>query len=952
MKPDQPLHPNRRKLIETLIPLGAISDASVRDKSLSQGHPQTLHRYWARRPLPSNRAIIFATLVDDPTTLDDCKEFPNEKSKIRARLRLLGLIKRLLPWESVDQRNHDGGALIDEARLEIAKSLARQRGDEPPNSAATVNEYLAKISKDLQFFDPFAGGGSIPIEAQRLGLLPLAADLNPLAVLINKALIELPVPFQNREPVNPSQAPHKLSATWAAYSGFADDIRYYGQRLRERAFKQSGHMYPDLEFGNGKKATVVAWLWVNTVPCSNRACAIPMPLLKTFHISSSPSRLAWLHPTADRKEGRIRFTVRGSPVPGTQQFTVDRRGAVCLGCSTFHPLKQVRDLARSRKMGQQLVAIVAKPPGATIFANPTEEHETAAIPKEAPRRPRGSLPKKALSIRTRAYGWTNWHDQFTDRQLSMLEAFCNALDETRSEMIEDGAAEEYATAVLAYLALAISRFAEANCRIALWDKLGARVKPAFGRQAIAMVWDFPELNPFADVAQSWMNQVRLVARVAERLPLQTLQGRGFQADAASVNYPEGRLVIVTDPPYYDNIGYADISDFFYIWLRTMLRGTFHRLFVGVQTPKKDEIVAGPLFDDPLRRFERLMLEALKRIRQNCSNEFPTSIYYAYKEKASSDGGLVSHGWVAFLSAVVEAGFVVVRTWPIRTEARAKLNAVHGTVLSSSVVLVLRPRAATARVATRNEVIREMAATIPDEIRRLLTDGDHGDDQDIDEFDTEAISLTDLDQAVLGFGMQIYSRYAAVEDLAGNQFTVAQALAEINRIIDGFFEAEEGQLDDITRFSLSWLRVHDFGDGETGDADKIARAKGVALGSVIGKAGVLKGDNRRVRLLEPEDFYGQGRKRIVNENTSAWEATLRTVYHMTHPEGGGVAGAAKIARDVGSTISEQVERLARVLFNVYDRKFMPSEAAIYLDILNNWREIIRLAGGGQSRLMSP
>lgn len=929
----------RRKLIEVSLPLNAISTASAREKFLTSGHPQTLHRYWARRPLAACRAIIFASLVDDP--IDCPEEFPTLKSQHDERERLHKILSDIVVWKNIDGRTTQGTKLMRDARYEVARSIARQHDEKPPSDPEDVLRYLSDKETGLTIYDPFCGGGSIPMEAQRLGLNAVGSDLNPISVLITKSTIELPVPFIGQSPINRglkslsndgrkkgSPSTHR----WQGYAGLAADIRHYGNEIRKIAHDRIGHLYPTVQLDDGNDATVIAWLWANAVPCSNPACAFDMPLIRHFQLSKHKTRPRWIKPVVDRRTNSIRYEISHKDPKLKHERTVSGKGAVCLACDTSVDLDYVADQASLGNMRQQLIAIIAEGDRSREFLPPNKHHETIAYNATPPRRPLGSISPDALGLRTRRYGLTHWHQLFTERQLTSHCTFVDALAQIPALIETDGGSSEYAQAIKTYLSLAVGRLCDAGSRLSMWVNAGDFVAGVFGRAAIGMVWDFAESNPFCTKTQNWMAQVEWVAKVIDRLPFEVASGRAFQADAANYDHSENGPVIVTDPPYYDNIGYADISDFFYVWHNEMLRGTYPHLFSGALTPKSDEIIAGPRFEDPRERFEMLMSKVLMRIRSACNNNFPSSIFYAYKQKQKKDDGISSAGWESFLTAVNQAGFKIVGTWPVRTEHGSRMRAKDSNSLASSVVLVTRPRDDDAPIATRQQFTSELEAALPIELDRLI----HGD----------KIAPIDLAQAAIGPGMEIYTKYARVETIAGDPVPVRDALTEINRVIGDYFLREQGELDDHTRFCLEWLGSHDFNEGPFDDAEKVAKAKNVITGALQDQ-GLLAAHGGTASLLPISAFKTTDNDLIeISTKTSSWEGLMRVAFHFQFPEEGrGVEGAAAVIREMGSK-SEEVERLARIMFDYYDRKFQPAHSRVYNYIADAWSDISEQASFGR------
>ena len=916
----------RRKLIEVDLPLDDINRESAREKSIRHGHPSTLHMWWARRPLAACRAVIFASMVDDPSSCSD--ELPTEEEQRVERERLHEIIRKLVEWESTDESQLGVKTLLANARYEIARSVARSRGETAPTDPTEVLDYLREHT--LPIYDPFAGGGSIPLEAQRLGLKAVASDLNPVAVLINKALIEIPPKFRNRPPVNPDadrigmmvgKGKKKQRFPWRGASGLANDIRYYGAWLREEAFKRIGHLYPKAKLSDSSDATVIAWLWTRTIPCQNPACGVQMPLLKTFQISKKGNNEHWIKPTVDHAAKRVSFVVQKHSGSVPEGGTVDSDGAVCIACNNAVPLSYVREQGRAGNMGEQMTAIIAEGNRRRIYVSPTDEHIKTALETESAWRPSGSLPEQARSISVQIYGFTRWHQLFTERQLIALTTFSDLMPEIRSLILEHGASVEYADAICTYLALAIGKMTNRGSSFTLWDALTEKLVQVFGRQGIPMVWDFAEGNPFSTSTGNWIGQIDYVSKVVERLPGNINSGKAYQADASTTIYAKDGPIIVTDPPYYGNIHYADSSDFFYVWLRPLLRDMYPDLFAAILTPKEDEMIESRFrFENPRQRFEELLGKTLKLIWERCSDEFPSSIFYAYKQQQEEREGRASTGWEAMLSAVVSAGFQIVGTWPMRTELTTNLKK-NINALASSVVLVCRPRPDDASIATRRQFLNALDKELPAALDQL-TQKRH-------------IAPTDLAQATIGPGMQIYSRYSRVETISGEPVSVREALVAINRAIADYDERQEGDLDSESRFCLDWLKQHGYGEGPYGDAETLARAKNIDISKLQHSDGLLTAERGRVKLL-PLDAFSNSEQLTLGD-TTAWEGCFRMAYHLNREDGEGIAGAAHVGREMGSNV-ESVERLARILYNHYDRKGDSQNAVIFNNLVTEWQRI--------------
>ena len=629
-----------------------------------------------------------------------------------------------------------------------------------------------------------------------------------------------------------------------------------------------------------------------------------------------------MRPVVDHAAKRVSFVVQNHSGGVPEGGTVGRNGAVCIACNNAVPLSYVREQTRIGKLGEQITAIVAEGDRKRLFVSPADEHIQAAVSAEPTWWPTGHLADQAWNLRVQGYGITHWYQLFTKRQLLAITTFSDLIADVRQMVKQDSGDEEYADAVCTYLALVLGRTADSSSSCARWQNSGDKVAGVFARQAIGIVWDFAEVNIFSASTQNWMAQIEWVAKVVERLPIDTNSGKAYQADASTTIHAKGGPVIVTDPPYYDNIGYADLSDFFYVWLRVLLRNVYPDLFAGILTPKDEEITAiASRFDDPRQRFEDLLNKTFKLIRERCSPEFPSSIFYAYKQQEEEREGRTSTGWETMLNSIVSAGFQIISTWPMRTERPGRSRAIGSNALASSVVLVCRPRPDDAPATTRRQFLDVLDKELPAALDQLTQKGH--------------IAPTDLAQAAIGPGMQIYSRYSRVETISGEPVSVRDALAAINRAIADYDERQEGDLDSESRFCLDWLKQHGYEEGAYGDADTLARAKNVTIGKLQDADGLIIAGGGRMRLL-PLDAFSDSEQLTLGD-TTAWEGCFRMAYHLNREDGGGIEGAASVGRVMTSNV-ESVERLSRILYNHYDRKGDSQNAVIFNNLVTEWQRI--------------
>ena len=908
----------RKKLIEVALPLDAINREASREKSIRHGHPSTLHLWWARRPLAACRAVLFASLVDDPSSRPD--EFPTEEDQQRERERLFELIEELVKWENIN--NED---ILGQARKEILKSTD---GKPPP------------------VLDPFCGGGSIPLEAQRLGLEAHASDLNPVAVLITKAMIEIPPRFAGQPPVNPD-ARNALAQgqTWRGATGLAEDVRYYGKWMRDEAEKRIGHIYPKVtlpkEHGGGE-ATVIAWIWARTVKCPNPACGAAMPLTKQFWLAKRKGKRVWVDPIVNPTDKSVRFNVKygeGMPPEGT----VNRRGARCVVCNGRAPLEYVRVEGKARRINVQLMAIVVEGNNGRVYLNPTDEHVAIAGKAEPSGVPETNMPEKALGLRVQRYGMTQHLHLFTDRQLAALTTL-SELVSTVSEQVEVDAiktnctkARDYANAVATYLAFAVSKNSHYWCALSTWHSGGEKMQPVFARQAIPMVWDFSECNPFSDSSGNLYGAIQWIVKTLATLPA-SVNGFCYQLDAASDISEMGYPLVSTDPPYYDNIGYADLSDFFYVWLRLSLKSIYPGLFNLVLVPKTEELVATPFrFGGDKSKAEAHFLtglgRAFKLMRWRAHPNYPLTVYYAFKQSETNkrDGTVASTAWETMLDGLLNANLQITGTWPMHTEMKGRsVSRVGANTLASSIVLVCRPRPNDAGTTTRRDFISVLRRELPEALQHLQQGN---------------IAPVDLAQAAIGPGMAVFSRFSSVLEADGNPMRVRIALQIINAELDAYFAEQEGDLDADTRFCTAWFEQHGMDEGAFGEADVLARAKNSSVGGVA-ESGVLRARTGNVHLLDRDEYpdeWAPGSDGRLN----TWKCTQ---YLIRTLERGGESDAGRLVDLLGGSASENARALAYRLYAICDRKGWAQEAVAYNTLVTSWTHIqaAAAASGAEER----
>ena len=912
--------PYKKKLIEVAIPLEAINAASAREKSIRHGHPSTLHLWWARRPLAACRAVLFAQLVDDPSSLPD--QFPTAELQDAERKRLFAIIEELVIWE-----NSTNEEVLERARAEIRRSCG---GELPP------------------VYDPFSGGGSIPLEAQRLGLPSYGSDLNPVAVMIGKAMIEIPPRFKDMAPIHPGI---KDRTFYRNVEGLAEDVKYYGEWVREQAWERIGHLYPEVNLpkeSGGRKGTAIAWIWARTVPSPDPAFAsVHVPIASSFLLSSKKGREAWIEPIVDRSEMKIRYRI----VKGGNSADLDRAAAgtkvgtganfQCLLSGAAITADYIRRAGKSGLIRQSLLAIVVEGSRGRIYAEPYDSQERLALEAVPKWHPDAEFEPKALGFRVGNYGFKSWGDFFTNRQSLALNTFSDLVAEVRQRVLDDAVVFEahkgqqpingliesqaYADAVTTYLAMVVGKCSDywsANCT---WHTSGEKMRNTFGRQALPMVWDFAEANPFSASTGNWNAMLNWVWKVVALLQPNS-KGIEIQSDAQSVIYPDG-AVISTDPPYYDNIGYADLSDFFYSWLRPLLKDIYPDLFGSIATPKLEELVATPVRHGGKDAAEEFFLggmrTAIEGMAKQSNPEFPATIYYAFKQSEIEAEGISSTGWATFLQAVLDAGYSVVRTWPARTELANRLRGIGSNALASSVVLVCRKKEFGAEIVSRAEFLRALNRELPPALAELQAAN---------------IAPADMPQSAIGPGMGVFSRYRAVLESDDSPMSVKTALQLINRELDEYLGGIQGEFDADTRFAITWFEQNGLKAGDYGAANNIATARGISVESVK-HAGIVESQAGKVRVLRRDELDDQWEPG-TDQHLTIWECLQHLV--RLHEKDGISNATAILLKKIGDK-AEAVKDLAYILYDISANKRQDAkEATAYNALIADWTELSRQA----------
>lgn len=906
----------KKKLIEVALPLATINQEASREKSIRHGHPSTLHVWWARRPLAAARAVLWASLVDDPSSNLD--RFPTIEEQDIERRRLLNLLERLVPWESSSDPR-----VLEEAASEIRRSC--------PDRLPTI-------------LDPFGGGGAIPLESLRLGLPTASGDLNPVAVLIQRAMLQIPTRFSGSAPVNPTA--RSTQSVWEGTRGLAADIEAYGRWMSVEAQSRIGHHYPDAIAEDGSRLTPIAWLWARTIPSPDPAWNGSVPLVKTWIVSKRPGKkVVWVEPSADPAAQTVSYTVRtgGRPPSGTIPEGRGKGGGECLATGAPIPFERIREASKQGLLGADLTAVVAEGRGGRVYVTPTAEQvDAASVTVEEP--DLGSIFEVPGRINVVGYGLTRWTQLFTPRQLLALTTFSDLLADVHAQIAEDARAAglsaattrlrdggtgavAYADAVVTYLAFVVDKCSDYWSSICSWHNSKEQIRNTFSRQGIPMTWEFAETNPFSSSTGNWNAMVDWVVKAVIALP-SSRAADVEQRDASARIREVGRCVVSTDPPYYDNIHYADLSDFFYVWLRRNLRDIWPDELATLLTPKTDELIANQARAGSKKaaqqHFESGIAKVFASAAEHADPDFPATIFYAFKATEATENGVVSTGWETFLRGILDAGYTVSATWPVRTEMGARMIASGTNALASSIVLACRPRHVAAALATRGEFIGALRREIAPAIRLLQA---------------QNIAPVDLAQSAIGPGIAVFSRYAKVVEADGTSMSVRAALALINEVLAEVLSGEESEFDADTRFALTWFEQYGHGSGPFGDADLLAKAKDTTVAGVT-EAGVVAGREGKVRLVSRDELPDSWDP-ALDTRLTVWETTQHLIRALESSE----TDAAAILRRIGSGFGDKARQLAYLLYGICDRKGWAEEAGPYNMLVTAWPEISRLAMTG-------
>lgn len=895
-----------KKLIEVAIPLEVINDESSREKSIRTGHPSTLHLWWARRPLSTARAVIFASLVDDPSSHPEL--FKTVEDQNRERERLFRILGNLIKWE-----NSNNATVINEAKNEIEKY----------------------VPGPITFLDPFAGGGALPLEAKRLGLISNAYDLNPVSVLINKAMVEMPSIFKNRRPVNPEARTNTFVDTYDYIQSLSEDVRYYGNLLRKITLEDLKQFYPDYTTPEGNNNTIIAWLWSRSVVCPNPLCRCIVPIVRSTTLSIKHKKYIKMETSQDKVEFEIT-----NEQPEIENTITSKRVGVCPKCHTPFSLDYLYDQYRNNKVKPVLMTVVCEGNPGRLYYKPTKEQIDASVTNRPSDVPQIQIEGSDRNVSVRHYGMNNFSDLYSDRQLLTIVTLCNNLNKIKTivqndclkagleegKSLHDGGngAIAYSEAIITYLAFVVDKIADYNSTLCSWHSSGEKMSHTFARQAIPMVWDYAECNIFSNSTGSFYNMLDWVVKSIEQLPKGDI-GIAKQHNAME---PLGidNAMISTDPPYYDNIDYADLSDYFYMWLRMCLKNVHPDIFTTIKVPKEDELVALPHRHNNDKKkakefFEEGMIKALSEIYRSSRSDIPVTIYYAFKQREAEIKDKTtkysSSGWETFLNALIQAGFTITGTWPMRTEMSSRIISLDTNALSSSIVLVCRKQERLGDI-TQREFISKLKQELIDSLEELQNSN---------------IAPVDLAQSIIGPGISVYSRYDNIIMSDGSKMDVKTALQIINRELDAYLNENEATLDAESRFCIELYTNYAYNEINYGDADVLARAKNTSI-ERMKTMGILKSERGKVCLVD---------RQTILENDINKEKKPTTVWHMCQHltgllENEGIDACARFLIPIVGPISSEAKSLAYHLYTIAEKKKWKQEAIAYNSLITSWPDI--------------
>ena len=805
-----------KRFIEETFPVKEVSEKSAHEKNIRRGHISALHIWWARRPLAASRATAYASLIPAPENTDEWS-------------RKRDFIRDLSKWE-----NSLNPHFIERARQDILDA----NGGVPP-----------------KVLDPFGGGGAIPLEALRLGCETYSNDLNPVAVLIQKCTLEYPQKYGRP---TESAANETLFGT-TTRNPLLEDVKKWGAWVLAEAKIELERFYPEERDGS----IPVGGIWARTIPCQNPSCRAEIPLMRQFWLAKKAKKKVALYPFVEN--GEVNFTIVGDgydPIPDSfdpTNGTVSRAVAVCLVCGGAVEAKLTRKLFQDKKAGERMVAVVTHTPGMTgkhyrvatdadltVFQKAevylAEKQERLTLEWGMNPIPDEELPLMSGVFNVPIYGIHTWGDLFNSRQKLALITFAAKVKVAYQKMVTEGVDGEYAKAVVSYLALCISRCSDFESTLVRWFNHVENPCNTFARQAIPMVWDFFELNLFSPVSQGTFHSMsRQILRTIETLGQikYPFVGSTTQASATSLPYPSDFFdAVFTDPPYYNSVPYADLSDFFYVWLKRTVGDLYPELFSTPLTPKKNEITEMAGWDS--RRyaykdknfFEENLKKSFQEIYRVLKPNGIAIIVYAHKS---------TEGWETLINSLLDSGLVVTGAWPLDTEMKGRLRAQDSATLASSIYIVTR-KMEREPTGFYNEVKAEMTAYLNTKLHRLWEEGLGGADFFI---------------AAIGSAIEVFGKYEQVMDLEGDIIRADRLLDDVREIATDYAVRQilhngfAGEISDLTRFYVLWRWEYGEARVHFDEARKLAQSCGIDLAQEWDGKGFIAKERAFIRVLGPQ-----------------------------------------------------------------------------------------------------
>lgn len=751
-----------KKLIETVMPVSKINSETEREKTARNGMPSNVHIWWTRDPMVVVRTSLFESLVDDPAEHPEL--FPSYDEQETERQRLLQIVESLAEIESADKNGI----------LELAiKEIKRNASGQMP-----------------VVFDPFVGGGSIPVEAHRLGLKSISSDLNAVAGMITTAVSDIPARFSDTVPVHPRNE-MTLDIALPGSAGFAEDVRYYGEKMQENAFQKIGYLYPKVtDSDSGKELEVSAWIWARTIKCPNPSCGCNIPLSSSYDLAKKKGSEAWVEPVVE--DGKIHFKMHREPNTGEKNKPKVAQTAVfkCPVCGEVTPDAYVKECGVNHKIYSQLIAIVADEGKKRLYLEATNEQEKAAqvnVPKNIPH---GELPIFPKRFSPPSFGLTYYADLFTNRQLVFITTMMDLAKDMQVDIekhaIERGFADDgitfadggrgalaYAEAVRIVLIITISKLLDRCSNICSWStSSGGALRNVFSRAAMPMIWDYAEGNPFARAGGSFENALSRICDTLALLPA-GIEGKTKVADAVMPNDVTD-AIIATTLPYYDRASYSDLSDFFYVWMKYGLEDLYPAYFQGEISPKQEDMTAfSHRYGGNKKKADIIYAEsmgvAMKNLYVSATTDYPSLIGFIYKGNNSSDKEDLSE-WEYFIDGICNAGFSITASWPLGRKYEESIELAESRGIP--ITVVLRKKGENSLQITR----RSFVAAVKREVPLLIEKMSH------------KVGIMDLRSSVIGQALNIYTRNKQVLDADGSSMKPHMASRIIEQEIDTLISA--------------------------------------------------------------------------------------------------------------------------------------------------------------------